>query len=68
MKIVLIEKVVNGIHVLLDNGEEAQFYKFGDIIYSVISEGLHKKEFKEFKENIIANQWDVDILKKVWIG
>ncbi len=68
MKIIHLEKIIDGINIFLDNGEEAQFYKFGNTIYSVISEGLHKEEFIEFKENITANRWDIEVLRKIWVG
>lgn len=67
MKIVKIEKINSAIFVTLDNGEFVVFHKFGNDVYSVISENLEKKYFNGFKKDIIKTNWNVEELTKKWI-
>ncbi len=67
MKIISIEKVGQALFIKLDNGETAGFHQFGGVIYSSISEGLNKSNFKEFKKDIEKFKWNEGILREIWI-
>lgn len=67
MKINSIEKVESALFVKLDNGETASFHQFGGTIYSTTSEGLEKKDFEEFKKDIVKYDWNVEKLEEIWV-
>lgn len=67
MNIESIEKVNSAIFVRLTNGEYASFHKFGDTIYSTVSEGVHKSSFEEFKKDIVKYNWDVEKLRELYV-
>jgi len=66
LKIVKIDKIETGIRVMLNNAECVYFYNFGKTIYSEVPEGIQKKTFKEFKEDIVKHNWSVEELRKKW--
>ncbi len=67
MNIVSIERVNTAIFIRLGNGEHASFYKFGDTIYTTVSENLNKSSLDEFKKDIVSTGWDVEKLRELYV-
>lgn len=67
LKIKKIDSIKNGIRIMLDTAQCVYFYKFGKTIYTELEDNLQKKTFKDFKQDILKTNWDVEKLKKNWI-
>jgi len=55
------------IAVMLNNAECVYFHKFGETIYTEVPEGIQKKTFTEFKNDIVKFEWNVEKLILNWV-
>jgi hypothetical protein len=68
VRIIKIWKEDTYIGIMLNNASCVYFHKFGKTIYTEVPEGFRKNTFKEFKEDIIKQDWDIEKLKLNWIN
>lgn len=71
-KITAITKNENGVQgdsvsVIFNDGESAVFTDFAKTIYTQTSPGVLKKTLVEFKKDLKKHDWNIEILKKLWI-
>lgn len=67
-RIVEISNNGKSILIKLDDGEFAEFYRFGKEIYTTTSTCLSKRDLMEFKKDIKKFNWEVDKLKQIWVN
>lgn len=68
LKIMKIDKIENGIRIMLHTAQCVYFYKFGLTIYTETDESIKKKTFDEFKKDIKNFDWNIEKLELNWIN
>lgn len=67
LKITSLKVIGNKIELEFDNSESAVVYKFGNTLYSTVSDGLNKSSLNEFKSAVYKLGFDEEKLKKIYL-
>ena len=65
-----VTKIYNvGEHLAFDfnNSSTAIFHKFGQDIYTTVTEDLNKKSLDEIKQDILKCDWSIEKLEKIYL-
>ena len=67
LKVIKIYNV--GEHLAFDfnNSSTAIFHKFGQDIYTTVTEDLNKKSLDEIKQDILKCDWSIEKLEKIYL-
>ena len=65
-----VTKIYNvGEHLAFDfnNSSTAVFHKFGQDIYTTVTENLNKKSLEGIKKDLKKTDWDINKLEKIYL-